>query len=151
VDTQSFEAHALPGYLVFDAIKQLNTVFLDPKYYVTGMNLQDPRIVEGMRITEAVLRTTKQELNSLGIRFVVVLVPTKHTVYAELMQTQQSQVPDSYFELVEMERRLTDEFTSFLRSENIEFVTTTSALRSCLNRAPPLPSHLEHAPQYQRL
>lgn len=129
-DEHSFDESARQaGRIVFNADPQFRTVFLDPKYYARGMDLDDARIREGKRITEAVLLSAQAKLQARGIRFLVVLIPTKEMVYAPLLKEQRD-TPEPYFELVAKEQRLIDELQAFLSDKGMEFVNTTSALRA---------------------
>ena len=104
------------------------------RYCFQGMNLDDPRIRVGNAIVQAVLRKIDVELRARGVRFLVVLFPTKQMVYRPLMQKQQANVPDSYFRLPKHEQRLTADIERFLTDSAIEFVNLTAALRACFER-----------------
>jgi len=127
------ESARQPGRFVFDADSRFRTVFLNAEAYAMGMDLDDARIREGERITEAVLRSAQSELRARDIRFLVVLVPTKETVYALLMKNQHN-VPDAYLELLRKEQRMIDHIEAFLRNEGTEFVNTTAALRASFEK-----------------
>ena len=131
-DQRSFdfeESSRQPGRFVFDADSRFRTVFLDAEAYAMGMDLDDARIREGGRITEAVLRSAQSKLRARDIRFLVVLIPTKETIYAGLMKNQHN-VPEAYLELLRKEQRVIDHIEAFLRNEGIEFVNTTPSLRA---------------------
>jgi hypothetical protein len=148
-DGHSFEESAqhTRGRIVFDADPRFRTVFHDPNYRTMSMDLDDPRIREGKRITEAVLFSTKSKARERGIRLLVAIVPTKEMVYAQLMKDRQQKVPDAYFELVNKEQLLIDGFEAFLKSHDIEFVNTTSSLRSCFQQGiRPFPPSLNEHP-----
>jgi hypothetical protein len=131
-DGQWFEdSAAQPGRIVFDADTRLRTVFVNPGDHSMAMNLDDPRIQEGERVTEAVLRSVRTRLEAKDIRFAVAIIPTKATAYAELM-TRQKDVTPRYFDLLAKERRLTQRLEAFLDRESIAFVNTTAVLRGVL-------------------
>jgi lysophospholipase L1-like esterase len=129
-DQHSFELSARqPGRFVFDADPRFRTVFLNSKAYAMGMDLDDARIREGRRITEAVLRSVQTTLAARHIRFLVVLIPTKETVYASIMKAQQN-VPEAYFDLLRKEQRMIDDVKAFVAKQDVELVDTTAALRA---------------------
>jgi hypothetical protein len=124
-------AVSLPGRIAFDADTRFRTVFLDPAYSSQALNLDDPRIRAGNAIIQRALQDIDARLRTRGIRLLVVLFPTKETVYADLMRAQRG-VPEGYFRLLEHERRLTEDLDTFLTASQIEFVDLTDALRSGL-------------------
>jgi hypothetical protein len=93
VDRQSFEAHVMPNLVTYSADTRFATIFENPEHYMETMDVQQPHIRVGQRITEAVLTEVQSELRTRRIRFLVVLVPTKHRVYADLMREQPSSAP----------------------------------------------------------
>lgn len=134
-DQHPFETSgARPGYVAFDAEPRFRTVFQPPEGYVLSMNLADPRIREGKRITEAVLLSMQTRLRAQSIRFMVLLIPTKYMVYRPLVERYRASVPASLFDLLEHETRLTAELEAFLRNHGIEYVDSAAALRAGFDR-----------------
>jgi len=60
------------------------------------------------------------------------MFPTKNLVYKELVEAGKSEMPQTYFDELAAEERLTADVEEFLAMQRIEFINTTRALRSCL-------------------
>ncbi len=63
-------------------------------YRSLAVQLDEPRIAEGMRITKDVLLDIHSQALAQGIRLVVMLLPTKESVYADLMAGQGDEAYD---------------------------------------------------------
>jgi len=133
-DRRSLDAFRdVPNIVIFEDQPELATAFVDPDYYGMAMDLDDPRIMEGWKITKAVLAAAKRKSDDCNARLLVAFVPTKHAVYVDLVRGSESAtIPESYFELVAMEERLRSEAKAFLCSADIAFVDTIEPLRDCL-------------------
>jgi hypothetical protein len=95
-----------------------------------ALDQQRPEVREGMRITFDLLR----EMNQVGIRIgselIVVIIPSKETVFAEYLERDSNlhlrEVVDL---LIDNERAATGELKTFLAREGIPYVETLPALR----------------------
>jgi len=116
-----------PNNVPFDD-PRLKTVFLNPEYLKLGLDLQDPRIRAGRSVIESILQSLQVELQSRGIRFVVVIIPSKQVVYERLSQKQAGTMPSSLFEVVKMEKQLLTNIDEFCKSHTIEYVNALDAL-----------------------
>lgn len=110
----------------------VRTVFTTA-YRLTALNMDDPRIAEGLRITKETLRRAQQKAASRDVRLLVLLIPTKELVYADLMQ-QENRVRGTYQKLVEMENRARTEVLSFCAQENGLCIDALPQLRSAIAR-----------------
>jgi hypothetical protein len=110
----------------------LRTVFFAPEVTMNRVNMDDPRIQEGIRIGQAIVLSMRSKVEAAGARFLVLLIPTKEFVYQEILAKTDPQPPEAYSRLIEAERSLTASFEEFLQLHEIEYVNSTSALRACL-------------------
>jgi hypothetical protein len=123
-----------PGRMKYDDQPTLRTVFLDPSRIRRYVDLSDARIQEGKRIAEEILLSMRDKLKETGSRLVVLLIPTKHLVYQELIEQSRDAVPDAYSRLLQSERELTDSLRAFLRDHGIEYQYAAPALQDCLRK-----------------
>jgi len=122
-----------PSLVIYDDESSLATAFGDPEYYGMAMDLDDPRIAEGWEITKAVLESAKRKSEEKEARFVVAIIPTKHSVYADLVRDSNPDVPSAFFELVAYEDRVGADVEDFLNEIDVDFVDTRDALRTCFD------------------
>lgn len=92
----------------------------------------DPRIKEGERITGAALGAMRQRLAIDNVHLVVLVIPTKESAYAELVDPQRDGLPASTTNLIATETRLRERIVGFLRQEQITYVDALPALRGSL-------------------
>jgi lysophospholipase L1-like esterase len=101
-------------------------------YRLVGLDLDEPRIVEGLRITKELLGQMQSELTGKNVKLMVVLVPTKETVYAAA-RTQSTVSNPVYQKLVQNEARVRSELLATCGANHIQ----------CVDSLPYLTSHLE--------
>jgi len=109
---------------------KLRTVFTTA-YRLTALDLDDPRIAEGLRITKVVLLRTQQAADGHGVKLMVLLIPTKEMVYADLMQ-REGRSTGTYSRLVEMEHRAREEVKSWCTEKHVACVDALPELRNAI-------------------
>ncbi len=108
----------------------IETVFTTA-YRLEGLNLSEPRIAEGLRITKKLLGNMERQAEASKVRLLVLLIPTKESAYAGVMKT----APDpTYGKLIEMERRVRTEIEEECRTQNIECLDALPFLSESLRR-----------------
>lgn len=122
------------GLPAYDDDQRIRTVFFKPSYRALALDLEDPRIQEGMRILQSCLVEMRRRLTQRNIRMIAVLFPTKAAVYFPLIQTSKLklEVKTEFENLHRMEQNVTTKLKSFLSENSIEYVETTASLRSYL-------------------
>lgn len=110
----------------------IRTVFTTA-YRLTALDLDDPRIGEGLGITKSVLSRTQKNLDGRSVKLMVLLIPTKELVYADLMQ-REGRLTGTYARLVEMENRARKDVGSWCAKEHIVCVDALPNLRNALTR-----------------
>lgn len=120
------------GWLVVDDPR--GRTILTPKYRLSALNLDDPRIRAGQRAAFRALAALAAE--DEGARMLVVLIPTKELVFAELASEAVSE-PD-YASLLRFEQKHWEETRAMLNEKGIAVVDTLPALRTALKRGVPV-------------
>lgn len=131
----SFErAAAKPFRLSFDADRRFRTVFRSPELDALAVDLDDPRIREGLRITFDVLRSLREGLGRRGVRLAVVVLHNKPYAYREAVRASGWEAPDAFLRLIEREAALSRRVEAFLEAEGIPYVDADPALLAAFER-----------------
>jgi hypothetical protein len=126
----TFEVAAKKTFrLTFDAVPRFRTVFIHPSIMELGINLNDQRIREGLRITQSVILSMNDKMKKHGGRLIIVLISGKSSVYQEIVQKYDN-FPREYFDVVKLEETLTKNIVKFLEENTISYVETLQFLRS---------------------
>ncbi|MCA9407274.1 MAG: SGNH/GDSL hydrolase family protein, partial [Candidatus Omnitrophica bacterium] len=107
-----------------DQVKTL----LTPDYRLAPLNLDDPRVQEGLQGSLLALKQMQTRLNQAGIAFQVVLIPTKELVFKE-KALQANQTTDSMLYLFSLEERFWQEVKAYLTQNQIPYVDLLPVLR----------------------
>ena len=117
----------------------LGRTILTPRYRLSALNPDDPRIRAGQQAAFRALAALSSEHKDA--RLLVVLIPTKELVFAEIAADSAS--AEFYASLLDFERRHWEETRAMLDEEGIAFVDTLPALRVALGRG--VPVYREHS------
>jgi lysophospholipase L1-like esterase len=102
-------------------------------YRLTGLDLDEPRNVEGLRITKELLAQMQNEMEAKQVKLVVLLLPTKESAYAKV-SSGKIRLDPTYQKLVEMEGRIRSELISTCQARRIDCVDALPYLGSALDR-----------------
>lgn len=91
---------------------------LTPAYRDQALNPDDPRVRAGLAGTKTALQAMDEECRKQGVRFLVVLIPTKESVFAPRMTGRLHD--DRVVTVVEHERRIREDLGDWLRRQGIE-------------------------------
>ena len=91
---------------------------LTPIYRDQALNPGDPRVRAGLAGTKTALRAMDDECRVHGVRFLVVLIPTKESVFASRMNGRLHD--DRVSTVVEHEQRIREDLADWLHSQGIE-------------------------------
>ncbi|MCP4333294.1 MAG: hypothetical protein GY785_11615 [Gammaproteobacteria bacterium] len=105
------------------------TVFTS-EYRLAALNLEDPRIREGQRIALEVIRQMHQLALQEGIRFIVLLLPTKELAFSEQAKTL---AYSNYQSLIRNEQQFWAETKSFFAQHSIEYIDALPPLQADLH------------------
>lgn len=106
-------------------------------YRLAGLDLDEPRNAEGLRITKELLSQIQTEANAKHVKLMVLLLPTKETVYAAVEDRKsngRTGLESSYQKLVDMEGRVRSEIISNCQANGIECVDASPYLSTALER-----------------
>lgn len=106
---------------------RFRTVFTS-EYRLSALNLKDPRIVEGYKISLRAIHRMNESAADRNIRFIVVLIPTKELVFQLLWSNASS----TYRILTENETVFWKITKDFLERNGIEYVDALPTLREQL-------------------
>lgn len=125
-----------------------STIFR-PRYRGIALDLEDPRINEGLHLTLGALAEINHRARKAGVPFLVVGIPTKELVFEPAVR--QANILDApagahYVRLIENEKNIWERVREFLTKQEIAFVETLPYFRKQLdNGIPPFPASLnEH-------
>lgn len=110
-----------------------NRTVMTTGYRLALLDLDEPRIGEGLRIAEAALREAHSSAAAYGAHLLVVLIPTKESAYAGVMAAR-GHPGTTYARLVAQERTCRERLTAGLARAGIPHADTLPALRSGLER-----------------
>lgn len=92
-------------------------------------------VIEGIRITYALLKDMHGACRRNGSRFIVVVIPTKETVFEKYLENNPGiHLSGVIDDLIRNERVARSDLLVFLRNEGIDFVDTLPALKRAVNQ-----------------
>jgi lysophospholipase L1-like esterase len=110
---------------------------LTTAYRLTGLDIDEPRNAEGLRIAKELLAQMQHEVDAKHVKLMILLLPTKETVYATAQSGKRGGKIGSdptYEKLVEMEGRIRSEMISTCQTERIQCIDALPYLSSALDR-----------------
>jgi hypothetical protein len=122
-------AEAHPAYLEVFSVGPFKTIFTSA-YRLVALDLDDPRIAEGLQISLRAIQRMHELAASRSIRFIVVLIPTKEAVFRQLWENSTM----SYRRATENEERVWQSTKDFLVQNTIEYLDALPELREQLMR-----------------
>jgi lysophospholipase L1-like esterase len=96
------------------------------------IDLDDPRIEEGLRISHQVLRDMKHAAQSRAIDFLVLLIPTKERVFFEFYPAYNRVASESMSRLVKDEDEIRHRTLDFLGEQKIAYIDLLPELKNSL-------------------
>jgi lysophospholipase L1-like esterase len=118
--------------LVLDTPAHSRTVFRDPESEALAVNLDDPRINEGLRITHRAIERIAAQLRAHHIELLVAVFHNKPFVAAPLIRAQRPDLWPKLKRLVELEDQLTANLVQRLEDQGIRYVDTGPPLQSAV-------------------
>lgn len=107
------------------------TTVLTPGLRLLALDLADPRIAEGARLTELFMQSIDQLVRQRGRHLLVVFIPTKESVYAASAGLPMTA---SHQRLVTMEAEVRRRIGGFLANQQIAYVDALPALQAAAQR-----------------
>jgi hypothetical protein len=139
-------AQANPGQARVYENGRVQTV-ITPPYRMMLEDLNDPRIAEGLRITQERLPVIKAAINKHGVHLLLLLIPSKEFVFCSAMNQQNATGTDCA-QLSQNESRLRDAIVRDCLSNQIEYVDPEPPLVAAVLRQEQIyPPNSESHPQ----
>lgn len=134
-EEDTFERSATrPGRTPLDLPDSRRTVLMSLELLKLGFNLDDPRIAEGLTITERAIEVIQRESGASEARLLFVIIPTKQRVYLPLLRSLGHGVAPQLADLVAKEEVVTARLEETLTRLGIETVDVLPHLRAALER-----------------
>lgn len=128
-------AQAYPQDCLILQNAQASTIFR-PKYRGIALDLDDPRIAEGLQFTLRAIAEISNRVQKAGLQFLVVGIPTKELVFElEVERANSSNAPAApfYDSLIRNEKRVWEQSRKFFVAQQIDFVDSLPYLRKQLD------------------
>ena len=87
---------------VFEGEGAERTVFTTA-YRQAAVDLSEPRIAEGLRITKELLARIRAKADAAGARLIVLLIPTKESAYADVLRARGARLHETHEKLIRQE------------------------------------------------
>ena len=115
-----------------DSEHGINTGFT-PETRLQGLDLTRPHLQEGLRLALDFFNRMNEIAGKNGIRFLVVMIPTKETVFADFIEGNDS-LPGSpkIDRLIDNERRVSEIAKSYFEEHNIPYLDVLEPLRGAV-------------------
>lgn len=101
-------------------------------YRLQALNLDDPRIAEGLRLSLTAIRLARERAKAEGAELVVLLLPTKGAVFKEVIEQSGMPVTEAYRRRSRYEAQLWRIVKAELDRQGIACVDALPTLRHCL-------------------
>ena len=110
----------------------VKTIFT-PQVRFLALNMEDPRIHEGLRVSVASIKRMSSITQNAGMHFMVVIIPTKERVFFDRFGGNADGTPRAVTELADQEQEMLTELKNELRVSGISYVDVLPALRESLS------------------
>lgn len=118
-----------------------------PARRLDALNLDDPAVVEGLQITQSLFGRMNRFCAGRGIRFLVLMLPTKESVYACYIEHNPTlQRGDLVDAVIANEHRVNVIMKDYFTQNNIRFVDALDSLRASASQEKIYPSNQDSHP-----
>ncbi len=122
-------ARAYPDHAVVCDQKNIRTV-LTTAYRLTAVDLDDPHIADGLRITKVVLGRIRQQTEGHA-NLIVMMIPAKELVYADVMR-RNGPLNGTYARATEMETKARNDMKSWCADNRVTCIDALPAMQTAL-------------------
>ncbi|AFM24270.1 hypothetical protein [Desulfomonile tiedjei] len=113
-----------------------NCTVFSTKRVFSGLDMQNDWIKRGLAFSLDAFRLMKSKAESQGIRFCVLVIPTKHTVFKGAVTKYSANlekiVPQAYSAIVENESNVRERAFDYFRKNGIAYIDTLPYLREAV-------------------
>lgn len=107
---------------------------LTPGYRLLALDLAEPRIAEGLRVTKEVLLRIRTRTDAVDTKLLVLLIPTKEMVYTDGIETQNGKLDPVLARLANMEGQARNEILALCQKHDIVCVDGLPPLAQAVQR-----------------
>lgn len=105
---------------------------LTPAYRLLGLDMDEPAIYEGLRITKETILRIQSETENAGVNLLIMLIPTSESVFADAVASSQGSLSTTYQKLYRMENLARNELISLCNANGIEYVDPLPVLKNAV-------------------
>lgn len=113
--------------------KDFKTIFT-PAYRGIALNLADPRVEEGLRITLDTFREMKKTASDHSIDFLVLMLPLKERVFYTLYPENGLNPSQAMQRIICQQDEIRKRTVNYLQQHEISYIDTLPILKSCFDR-----------------
>jgi len=118
---------------VFEDKQSGNRTGFTPLTRLIGLNLEDARVKEGLRLTLEILLRMKEICAAKETQFIVLLIPTKETVFANYIERRQEyRTLPALNELIKNEQEINRIIKKYFEVHRISYVDVLGDLQTAL-------------------
>lgn len=110
-----------------------NRTVFTAQYRLCALDMEDPRISEGLRISLNAMLMMKERANKEGVGFMALLIPTKEFVFKDISLDGLDRISEDYEALVRNEEIMWKKAKEFLREHDIDTIDSLPTLRNYLH------------------
>jgi len=132
VGTEDWSTTNPDASLIYDAMLELRTLFWTG-HRVAGVDINDPNVLEGLRLTKEFLVEMNTRASSGGAQLVVVIYPSKMSAYNELVR-EANLSNHAFTKIVEDEGELKGEILTVCNEHKIVCVDALPAFQAELEK-----------------
>jgi hypothetical protein len=123
---------------------------LTPQYRLAALNMEDPRIREGLRVSIEAVRRMSSMTQNTGVRFTTVLIPTKELAFYDTFGDDADGALGAVAEVAHEEQKMWTELKNELRVSGISYIDTLPALCESIREGEsPYPMNTDGHPNAQ--
>jgi lysophospholipase L1-like esterase len=121
---------------------------LTPFTWFKALDLGDLRITEGLRLSETAFARMDSLCKTHEIRFVVLLIPTKESVYSPcISEGSISHHADTLTQMLDAEQQVRDSLTAFFKAHEITYLDLLPSLQAQIGRPDLYPADQDGHPR----
>jgi hypothetical protein len=123
-----------PDQMVAFESEGLRTI-LTPHYRMTGVDIRDPRIAEGVEVTRRALRAMQRVCLDRGARLLVVVLPTKELAFSPFVTSSELNVEAARLspDVSSLEDEVRRRIFAFLDADKIDYVDALPAIQRVIS------------------
>ncbi len=107
-----------------------------PAERLKGLDLDNPEVAEGLRLSLGFINQMKEIAWDNNVRLVVLIIPTKESVYAQFIEGNDKFLNSTGIDLlIRNERRANDIIKMYLKEHGIDYIDLLDSLRNASGKA----------------